>query len=148
MVSAPKSHPTITVYRGFKGTGHYVWSPFVNKLEARLRFGGLSYNCAAGSPREAPRGKIPYISISTGDEPPEKLVDSTLIITKLIENGFLKDLNADFLPAQRVTDLALRALLEDKLYFYQVVFHSRWRYALKFIIAWTDKFDPASRSDI
>ncbi|KAK9320537.1 hypothetical protein V1517DRAFT_329130 [Lipomyces orientalis] len=33
-MAALKSQTTITLYRGFHGTGAYVWSPYVTKLEA------------------------------------------------------------------------------------------------------------------
>jgi hypothetical protein len=42
----------IIVFRGFKDPGVHVWSPFVNKLEARLRFAGLSYRVEPGSPMQ------------------------------------------------------------------------------------------------
>jgi hypothetical protein len=122
MASHLKNHPSITLYRGFKGSGAYVWSPFVNKLEARFRFAELPYRIDCGSPLQGPRGKIPYIGISPPEsqDPPRFLGDSTLIITKLVEEGVLEDVNAKLSPTERATDLALRALLEDKLYFYQV----------------------------
>ncbi len=126
MASHLKPQPNITLYRGFQGSGAYVWSPFVTKLEARLRFAGLSYRTKAGSPWKAPRGKIPYVTISKTDagsqDPatPTILADSTLISEKLVDDGVLDELNAKFSPTEKAHDLALRALLEDKLYFYQV----------------------------
>lgn len=50
--------------------------------------------------------------------------DSTLIVKALTERGLLPDLNAALSPAQRAEDLALRALLEEKLYFYGM--RERW----------------------
>uniref|UniRef100_A0A093V1A0 Failed axon connections like n=1 Tax=Talaromyces marneffei PM1 TaxID=1077442 RepID=A0A093V1A0_TALMA len=97
----------ITVYRGFPTTPKCVWSPFVNKLEARLRFAGIAYNLEQGSLLKAPRGKIPYISIVTSKNTtsePEFLADTQLI--------------------KKTMDQALRALLEDKLYFYNG--NERW----------------------
>lgn len=122
---APRQ-PDITLYRGWKAPGAYVWSPFVTKLEARLRFAGLSYRSEAGSLREAPKGKIPYVSMIEGDGAGEKsaaptvLGDSTLITRKLVADGILNDLNANLSPTEKAHDLAIRALLEDKLYFYSV----------------------------
>ncbi|KAL9101268.1 MAG: hypothetical protein Q9187_009264, partial [Circinaria calcarea] len=119
------AQPSITVYRGFQGSGAYVWSPFVTKLEARLRFGGLTYRTEPGSVPRAPRGKIPYIAISQtepGSQTPVSstiVADSSLISQKLAEDGLVTDLNAKLSPAEKAQDLALRALLEDKLYFYQ-----------------------------
>lgn len=117
----------ITLFRGFPVTNDYVWSPFVVKLEARLRHAGVAYALAVGSPRTAPRGKIPYVSLptGTGDDGGATIGDSTLIIRALTTTGdgndgegVLPDLNARLTPAQRAQDLALRALLEEKLYFY------------------------------
>ncbi len=48
------------------------------------------------------------------------LADSTLIVENLVEDGILDDLNATLSPTEKAYDLALRALLEEKLYFYQV----------------------------
>ncbi|TVY32874.1 Failed axon connections-like protein [Lachnellula subtilissima] len=126
MDSILKSPPTITVFRGSKNPGSYVWSPFVTKIETRLRFADLPYRTDAGSPKSAPKGKIPYVTISEPDTnaPTATLADSAMIIEKLKENGFLDDLNAGLSPEQKAHDMALKALLEDKLYFYQV--YERW----------------------
>lgn len=124
------ARPDVILYRGWKAPGAYVWSPFVTKLEARLRFGGLSYRAEAGSPREAPRGKLPYISITKNDgasqdsATPTVIGDSTLIIEKLMADGTLSDLNGNLSATEKAHDLAIRALLEDKLYFYQN--YERW----------------------
>lgn len=127
MASDLKPQPSITVYRGFQDAGTYVWSPFVTKLEVRLRLGGLSYNTEPGSVPKAPRGKIPYIEISE-TEPNGQLLgssttlaDSSLISQKLVNANLLAALNGDLSPVEKAQDLALRALLEDKLYFYQVL---------------------------
>jgi hypothetical protein len=109
-----KSTPLI-VYRGWPDSGEHVWSPFVIKLEARLRFAGVSYVAECGSVRTSPNGKIPYVECSKGT-----LSDSSLIIKQLVELGTLPDLNAKLSPVAKATDLALRALLENKLYFYHV----------------------------
>lgn len=105
----------LIVFRGWLDPGKHVWSPFVIKLEARLRFARVSYVTDCGSVRKAPKGKIPYLECTNGT-----LGDSTLIIKQLVEWSRLPDLNAKLSPAVRAKDLALRALLEDKLYFYHV----------------------------
>ncbi|AEO63114.1 uncharacterized protein THITE_2107989 [Thermothielavioides terrestris NRRL 8126] len=123
---AAPTQPTITLYRGFAIRGAHVPSPFVNKLEARLRIGGLTYRVETGSPLHAPRGKLPYIELSSapaaGDG--EKLGDSALIARRLVEDGHMADLNAGLTPVERARDLAVRALLEDRLYFFQC--RERW----------------------
>lgn len=120
----------LTVYRGWLDRGQYVWSPFVTKLEARLRFAGIPYATEAGSTLTGPKGKIPYIEgrglRSLQDGPPidATLGDSTLIIKQFVEWGVLPDINAKRSPVSRAHDLAIRALLEEKLYFCHVSFTS------------------------
>jgi hypothetical protein len=48
--------------------------------------------------------------------------DSALITKALIKSGAITDLNAGLSPAQAATDFAIRALLEDKLYWLNVSF--------------------------
>lgn len=121
MATDSQSQPKIVLFRGWKDTGRYVWSPFVTKIELRLRLAGRPYQTDVGSPRDAPRGKIPWIEVSddTSAEP-DALSDSTLIIKGMIENGLVDDINCSLSPSERAVDLALRAMLEDKLYFYHV----------------------------
>ncbi|KAI1118194.1 hypothetical protein F5Y14DRAFT_255659 [Nemania sp. NC0429] len=129
-MSTPSGPPAITLFRGFKEPGAFVWSPFVTKLEARLRFSGLPYAAGVGSPRQAPKGKVPYVEIATGGGPggttktTTTLADSTLIVAALCADGVLSDLAAPLSKVERAHDLALRALLEDKLSFYHA--WERW----------------------
>lgn len=61
------------------------------------------------------------IGSKTGEAaPPTVTGDSTLIRDKLVEEGWMEDLNTRLGPVERAQDLAIRALLEEKLYFYQV----------------------------
>ena len=113
--------PSFTLFRGFPSSASYVWSPFATKLEARFRFAGLVYKTDQGAPPKAPRGKIPYLTIyKTGDAAPETVSDTNLISEKLVADGLAEDLNGKITAAEKAQDLAVRALLEDKLYFYQV----------------------------
>lgn len=115
--------PRATLYRGWDDPGNYVWSPFVTKVELRLRAAGVEYKVASGSVKSAPRGKIPYLTL---DET-ESLSDSTLIIENMTSAGILPDINSMLTPPERAHDRALCALLEDKLYFYHVSPASRVR---------------------
>lgn len=120
-LTTSKQSPLITLYRGWLDPGRHVWSPFVIRLESRLRFGNVDYIPAAGSPPKAPRGKIPYIeyrNFATGQT--VSLSDSALIAQKLTEDGLLPNLNAGLAPNDRALDLGIRAMLEDRLYFYHV----------------------------
>lgn len=101
-----------------------MWSPFVNKVEFRLRTSKVSYTNAIGSPRSAPKGKIPYLDLTTPNYEPECLADSALILKSLSERGIITDVNAALQPSAKAQDLAIRALLEDKLYFYHG--YERW----------------------
>ena len=108
---------SIKIFRGQHTRNAYVWSPFVTKLEARFRFANVPYKVETGSPKTAPRGKLPYIELA-GTNGTTQMGDSALISRYLVENGMAADLNASLGPAQRATDSAFRALLEEKFYFY------------------------------
>ena len=116
------TQPTIILFRGFAPTPNYVWSPFVTKFETRLRLAGLTYKKDVGSPFKGPRGKLPYIVTASPDsaDSPTSFGDSALITKKFIDDGMIEDLNAKLSPVEKAHDLALRSLLEDKLYWYQV----------------------------
>ncbi|KAF2443205.1 hypothetical protein P171DRAFT_433511 [Karstenula rhodostoma CBS 690.94] len=116
---ASKSSPAITLYRGWNTPNQYVWSPFVTKVEFRLRTSHTPYTCGVGGPRSGPRGKIPYLDFTPPDAPPELLSDSTLILKAFSERGVVRDVNGGLSSMQRGQDLAIRALLEDRLYFMQ-----------------------------
>ncbi|KAF3807458.1 hypothetical protein GCG54_00008919 [Colletotrichum gloeosporioides] len=125
MDASKKKLPDLVLYRGFPVSTSYVWSPFVTRLEARLRFARLKYRLAQGSMSQAPRGKVPYMDFTpNGQDKPLALGDSSLIIQHLVDNNICEDLNESLLPTARAHDMALRALFEEKLYFYQGM--ERW----------------------
>lgn len=117
----------LTLYRGWPSQGQYVWSPFVTKLEARLRFAGVAYSTAAGSPRTAPKGNIPYVEFpapkGAADGPVHQMGDSSLITSHFVGMGLVPDLNGPLSMEDKARDLATRALLEDKLYFFNVSYY-------------------------
>jgi Glutathione S-transferase N-terminal domain len=115
----------VTLYRGWPDRGCYVWSPFVTKLEFHLRLSGMSYAVEAGSPLKAPKGKIPYVDLRQ-DGTTESVGDSALIIKRMVELERLKDLSATLPAPIKAQDLAIRALLEEKLYFYHVRSYPPW----------------------
>lgn len=102
----------LTVFRGSTPSNTYVWSPFVIKLEARLRFASVPYTLGAGSPLAAPKGKIPYVDVDG-----QLMGDSTLIIRDLLQRGVIPR-DDTLTPLKQAQDLAVRALMEDKVYFY------------------------------
>lgn len=102
----------LTLFRGSPPTNNYVWSPFVTKLEARLRLASVPYTLGGGSPLNAPRGKIPYVDIDG-----QMMGDSTFIIKDLVQRGVIKQ-HETVTPVQKAQDLAIRALMEEKVYWY------------------------------
>jgi glutathione S-transferase len=119
-MASEKYQPQLILYRGWDSPGCYVWSPFVTKVEARLRFARLKYKADSGSVQKSPKGKIPYIEIKKTSGEVTTLSDSGLIVGRLVDEGLLDDLNARLSPVEKAHDLAIRALLEDKWYFFQV----------------------------
>ncbi|KAM5356588.1 hypothetical protein ACJ41O_003234 [Fusarium nematophilum] len=115
---ASKDHPQLKVFRGFGNPGAFTWSPFSVKLEARLRFDSIPYSVGGGSPKSAPRGKIPYVEFGDAQQQQPPMGDSTFIIKKLIQDGILTDLNGGLSPADKARDLAVRALMEERVSFY------------------------------
>ena len=112
---------TLTVYRDQDLTGAYTWSPFVAKLEARLRFSQLPYSTQVGSLSQSPTAKLPYVRLEEENGGVASVVSDTALITRrLIKLNLIEDLNARLSPAQKALDLAIRALLEDKIYFMTV----------------------------
>ena len=158
----------ITVHTAATKPLTYSWSSFDNKLEARLRFSHRPYTRAQGSPRSAPRGKVPYARIGPLDAKnagPEKGVqdedededeglgevrekvekegvtmgDSTLITRTLIQMGELGDLNAGLNGVQKGMDLMVRALVEEKIYFIAVGVESIQSPVLFACLLWRDE---------
>lgn len=116
---------TLKIYRGFPVSPTFTTSPFVSKLEFRLRHGQVQHRNEVGTPLKGPRGKVPYVTWSEDDTnkktaSPTMLGDSALITSTLIREGVLEDLNAHLSPSQKAQDLALRGLLEDRLYWLHV----------------------------
>ncbi|KAJ9656426.1 hypothetical protein H2201_008546 [Coniosporium apollinis] len=117
----------ITLFRGWSDKDCYVWSPFVTKLELRLRLSNVSYQTAAGSMRTAPTGKIPYVDVREEEQPTSTtsaIGDSAMIAQYLAGRGLIHDLDANLGASSKAQDLAIRALVEDRLYFFNM--RERW----------------------
>ncbi|KIW16464.1 hypothetical protein PV08_06518 [Exophiala spinifera] len=119
-----RSPPHLIVYRGWLDKGKYTWSPFVTKIEFRLRHAGLRYTAEVGGPRVAPKGKIPYVDLSSlqndAGTVPDLLGDTTFIIERLQSMDCLSQLNLNLTDEHKLNDLAIRALCEEKLCFYNM----------------------------
>ncbi|KAH4929110.1 thioredoxin-like fold-containing protein [Parastagonospora nodorum] len=118
------AHTKIVIHRGADRPGRYIWSPFVTKVEFRHRLAELPYSCGAGGPRNGPKGKIPWVEVSIPGQEPDTLADSSLITKDLVAKGLADDLNAHLTVQEKAQDLAIRAMLEDKLFFYNA--RERW----------------------
>ncbi|KZM20641.1 uncharacterized protein EKO05_0010960 [Ascochyta rabiei] len=119
-----KTQQRIAIYRGADLPSQYTWSPFVSKLELRCRLSGLKYICEIGFPPSGPKGKIPYVEVTLPAPSSVWLADSTLIAKNFVDQGLLRDLNSGLNARDKGYDLAVRALMEDKLAFYDT--HERW----------------------
>ena len=91
----------ITLYRGFPVSNKFTSSPFVSKLELRLRQGDDE-----GSAEKSPTAQV--------------LGESTLITQELVREGVLEDINAHLSLVKKAQDLALWGMLEDRLYWFHV----------------------------
>jgi len=68
--------------------------------------------------------QIPWVELPVPEQPPEVLADSTLIPKSLIANNIMDELNARLSPKDRAHDLAIRAMMEEKLFYYNI--RERW----------------------
>jgi glutathione S-transferase len=93
-------------------------SPFVMKTEVQLKMAGIAYRLERGSPRDAPKGKLPFIKDGNA-----RIGDSTLI-REHIERAHGIDLEAGRTAAERAAGWAIERLLEDHLYW--AMLHLRW----------------------
>lgn len=102
--------PEIVLYQFPGAFGLRTLSPFCTKLEAYLRLAGVPYTAKLGDPRQAPRGKLPYVRWDGG-----LVGDSQGIVDRLrAEVGDPLDGHLD--DRQRALGLALRRTAEDHLY--------------------------------
>ncbi|TFK57691.1 hypothetical protein OE88DRAFT_1671850 [Heliocybe sulcata] len=95
-------------------------SGFCQKLESYLRANSIPYEDAAAYPFQAPKGKVPFVTLADG----EKMPDSHFIIRHLKATGLSKDLDAGLTPAQKADSRAWQAWLEEIIYPSMV--YERW----------------------
>lgn len=93
-------------------------SPFVMKTELQLKMAGIPYRCECASPRQAPKGKLPFIRDGA-----RVIGDSTLIRRHLEETRRI-DLDAGLGAEERAAGWAIERMLEDHLYW--AMLHLRW----------------------
>ncbi|KZS92095.1 hypothetical protein SISNIDRAFT_511420 [Sistotremastrum niveocremeum HHB9708] len=125
----------ITLYGFYKPENKPSASGFCQKLETFFRaVGYTSYTHTATWPNKAPKGKLPYISITPSSSSPDDkdlsksitiLPDSTFIIKHLIESGITPDPDSLLTPLQKADSRAYQAQLEE--FTYHALVCSRWR---------------------
>jgi glutathione S-transferase len=93
-------------------------SAFCVKLETYLRMAEIPYELAAGDPREAPKGKVPWI-----DDDGYVLGDSAFVIDYL-KQKFGDPLDGRLTSRQQAEGHAIRKMLEESLYF--IASYSKW----------------------
>ena len=109
----------IELYQFHPSLGLPNMSPFCLKLETWLRMAGLPYeNHYTNDPREAPLGKLPSLKVDN-----RMIPDSTLCIDYLKHKHDI-DFDRHLTLEQKAQSHALKALLEDRLYF--AALYSRW----------------------
>lgn len=113
------SPDTITLYHFGRARGLPDLSPFCIKLETWLRLARIPYAIKVGNPRQAPKGKLPYIQHE------ERLIGDSSFIIEHLRRNFGATLD-DGLSAVELADArAWQSLLEEHLYF--VILRARWQ---------------------
>src|SRR5512142_2396080 len=108
----------ITLYGSFPAFGLPQASPFVMKTEVQLKMAEIPYRLERGSPKDAPKHKIPYIV-----EAHHRIGDSTFI-REHIERQHGVDLDRGLTPEMRARGWAIERMLEDHLYW--AIVYERW----------------------
>ena len=93
-------------------------SPFVLKTLTQLKMSGLPFALERASPRDAPKGKIPFIRDG------EVVLGDSVFILDHLQRAHGVDLDAHLTPAQKSLAWALERMLEDHLYW--AIIHARW----------------------
>lgn len=108
----------ITLFQPKRAFGLPNPSAFCVKLETYLRMANVPYEIALGDPREAPKGKVPWI-----DDDGEIVADSGFVID-FLKARYGDPLDARLSPRDRALGHAIQRLLEESLYF--VSSYSKW----------------------
>ncbi|RUR06389.1 glutathione S-transferase family protein [Legionella sp. km772] len=110
----------ITLYQFHRLWGIANASPFCMKLETYLRMAKLSYKVKyIDNPRQAPKGKLPYLQI-------DELVfaDSELIIDEL-KQRFGDPLDKELTPQQKALGHLIETSFNEQLYW--IILFFRWQ---------------------
>ena len=108
----------ITLYSFGPAWGLPDASPFVTKAAMLLKMAGLPYRTESKGPREAPKGKLPYIR--DGDT----LIPDSTLIQFYLEQRYNADFDRGLTEEQKGIAWAAAKLCEDHLYW--LIIHARW----------------------
>lgn len=110
----------ITLYQFHRLWGLANASPFCMKLETYLRMTKLSYKVKyINNPRQAPKGKLPYIQIDDA-----VYADSELIIDEL-KKRFGDVLDNELTPEQKALGHLIETTFNEQIYW--IIVYLRWQ---------------------
>lgn len=110
---------TVTLYKYGPACGMPDLSPFCIKLETFLRMAQIPYETQLGYPKQAPKGKLPYI------EHHGKVVSDSTLIVDYLTDTFDVSLDSTLDNRQSSVGRAFQSMIEEHLYFAIVYF--RWQ---------------------
>jgi len=129
----------IVLYGGGAGFGLPEVSPYVTKTEVQLKMAGLAYRKEFGSPKDSPKGQVPFI-----DDAGERIADSTFIRAHL-ERKYGVDLDAGLGALERAQAWAIERMLENHYAWTNT--HARWIIPANFEKGPARWFDAAPAAD-
>ena len=97
----------IVLYGGGPNFGLPETSPYVTKTEVQLKMAGLDYRKERATPRESPKGQLPFI-----DDGSERIADSTFIRAH-IERKYGIDLDEGLDSRARAEAWAIERMVEN-----------------------------------
>lgn len=118
-----ESRPHVILWGVAKPPNAPSSSGFCQKLEAFLRFSGISYEVGETVPMKAPKGKVPFADIKHGGKT-VTIADSHFIVRYLVENGLIQDPDTDLTAIQKGESRAWQAYIEELLY--SAIVRDRW----------------------
>jgi hypothetical protein len=109
---------SLVLYQFPPGFGLRSLSPFCTKLEAYLRLAEVPHEVGIGDPRQAPKGKLPYVRWDGS------LVGDSQLVLERCQRELGDPLDEGLSDAQRTRGHLLRRTCED--HFYWVLLSVRW----------------------
>ncbi|HJL17459.1 MAG TPA: glutathione S-transferase family protein [Sandaracinaceae bacterium LLY-WYZ-13_1] len=110
--------PTIVLYQFPGAYGLDSLSPFCTKLDVYLRLAGIEHETRLGDPREAPKGKLPYVRWDGA------LIGDSQIVLERCRTELGDPLDGRLDAAERARGHLVRRTCEEHLYW--VLLEVRW----------------------